>query len=159
MRVLVVSEIAEVRQQASTALALRDADVSEATTSREARELVVAHEFDVLVIDGDMSPKGGFSLLYELREGGELRGEPTPPALVMLAREDDRWLAGWAGANEVLLKPVDPFRLVEVVAGLVGEGAPAAGARESGEQVDAHLQEIGHDAGLAGDDNEAATPG
>ncbi|MDX1657529.1 MAG: response regulator [Nitriliruptorales bacterium] len=141
MRVLVVSERADVRQQAATALALRDAEVTEATTSREARQQVIDGTFDVLVIDGDMSPKGGFSLLYELREGGDLRGESTPPALVLLAREEDRWLAGWAGANEVLIKPADPFRLVKVVADLAGAAAPPAGARASGEQVDALLDE------------------
>lgn len=145
MRVLVVSENTTERLRATSALALRDAEVVEASTSREAREQVVAHPFDVLVIDGDMSPKGGFSLLYEIREQGELRGEATPPALVMLAREQDRWLAGWAGANEVMLKPVDPFALADHVAALVGEDAPPPGVRESGDQLDAIIRETGRD--------------
>lgn len=145
MRVLVVSESEDVRQNATTAMALRDAEVTEATSSREARELVIDGGFDVLVIDGDMSPKGGFSLLYELREGAELRGLTTPPALVMMGREQDRWLAAWAGANEVLLKPVDPFQLANRVAGLVGVDATPAGARESQEQVDVALADAGHD--------------
>lgn len=145
MRVLVVSENEMERLRATTGFAARDVDIVEATTSREARERVVEQDFDVLVIDGDMSPKGGFSLLYELREGGELRSEATPPALVMLAREEDRWLAAWSGANEVMLKPVDPFALAERVAGLVGAEAASPGARESRSHVDQVLADTGRD--------------
>ena len=157
MRVLVVSEREDVRQQATSALTLRDVEVTEASTSRHARELVVQEEFDVLVIDGDMSPKGGFSLLYEIREGGELRGLTTPPALVMMAREQDRWLAAWAGANEVLKKPVDPFELANRVAGLADAEAPPAGARESRDQVDAILSETGRDPAAVRDESPGST--
>lgn len=151
MRVLVVSENEMERLRATTGFAARDVEIVEATSSREARERVNEESFDVLVIDGDMAPKGGFSLLYELREGGELRGEATAPALVMLGREEDRWLAGWAGANEVMLKPVDPFVLADRVAGLAGADPAPPGARESGSHVDAVLARAGREPGEARD--------
>lgn len=150
MRVLIVSEDAKERMRASSALMLTaDAEVVEVTTALEAQSRAVSEAFDVLVVDGDMSPKGGLAVLYEIREAGELAGRPTPPALVMLGREQDRWLAGWAGANEVLLKPVDPFVLAKRTAGLVGEAAPPSGARESGAEVDAIVEAHGADPGLA----------
>lgn len=141
MRVLVVSEDAKERMRATSALKLRaDAEVTEAASAGSARDLVNAEDFDVLVIDGDLAPKGGFSLLYELREQGELRGEPTPPALVMMGREQDRWLAGWAGANEVMLKPVDSFVLAKRVSGLAGTTAAPPGTHESGDQIEQILE-------------------
>lgn len=137
MRVLVVSEDAKERLRAGSALKLRaDAEVVEAVSAGAARDLILDEAFDVLVIDGDLQPKGGFSLLYEMREQAEFRGGTTPPALVMMGREQDRWLAGWAGANEVMLKPVDSFQLAKRVNGLAGEAAAPPGARASGEEVD-----------------------
>lgn len=136
MRVLVVSEDAAVRMRATTALALYvDAEVDEATSSVEAKALVADEDYDVLVIDGDMRPQGGFSLLYEIREGGEYHGEATPPALVLIAREQDRFLVDWSGANELLIKPTDPFVLAERVAALGGTTAAVHGARPSALQV------------------------
>lgn len=149
MRVLVVSEQVDERLRATTALHLRDdVEVVEATSAAEGRALVEDGDFDVLVIDGDLRPQGGFSLLYEIRASGEYRGEPTPPAIVMIAREQDRFLSDWSGANELMIKPVDPFEVAARVDALVG-GAPAVrDVAESGRQVAAILEEDGN-AGLA----------
>lgn len=150
MRVLIVSHDPKERMRAASALTLAaDAEVVEVATAREAQELATDEGFDVLVLDGDMSPKGGFSVLYEIREAGAFKGRATPPALVMMGREQDRWLAGWAGANEVLIKPVDPFVLAERVSGLVGTPAAPSGARESGREIDAILEDDGRNPGLA----------
>lgn len=136
MRVLIVSESATVRLRAASGLLTSDGvEIVEAPTAREAHETVAAGGVDVLVIDGDLSPEGGFSLLYEIREAGKLHDHPTPPGLVMMGREQDRWLAGWSGANEVLLKPVDPFRLAERVVALHGVEAAQPAAGESASQV------------------------
>lgn len=136
MRVLVVSEQSGTRVRAVTALDLiAGVEVVEAVTAGEAKRLVADESFDVLVIDGDLSPQGGFSLLYEIREAGELRGEATPPALVLIAREQDRFLSDWAGANELLIKPADPFELGDRVRGLAGREPAPHDVRASGEQV------------------------
>jgi len=128
VRVLIVSESpAERLRAASGLLAQPDVEIVEAHTARGAHQIVAAGGVDVLVIDGDLSPEGGFSLLYEVRAAGELRREATPPALVVMGREQDRWLAGWSGADEVLLKPVDPFRLADRVHAL-HEVAAAVGS-------------------------------
>lgn len=149
VRVLVISEQADERLRATTALHLRDdVEVVEAITAEEGRALVQAEDFDVLVIDGDLRPQGGFSLLYEIREGGEYTGEPTPPALVMIAREQDRFLSDWSGANELLLKPVDPFEVAARVTALAGESAAPQDVAESGDQVAATTGAEGN-AGLA----------
>jgi DNA-binding response OmpR family regulator len=104
--------------------------------------MVTAEAFDVIVIDGDLSPEGGFSVLYEIRAHGELRGESTPPAVVMAGRDQDQWLGEWAGANVVLVKPVDPFVLAGQVAELAGTApAPVAPGDESGAELRTALHE------------------
>jgi CheY-like chemotaxis protein len=136
VRVLVVSEDVKERLRAVSALALHTgAEVVESTSAEEARHrlLVDREVFDVLVLDGDMRPRGGFAVLYDLRQRAQVDDLASPPALVMTGRDQDRWLAGWAGANEVLLKPVDPFELARRVEGLVGAEAPDHGAAGSTE--------------------------
>ncbi len=145
MRVLVVSEDVKERQRATSALALRsDLEVEEAVSAAEARRrLLVDHEsYDVLVVDGDLSPRGGYAVLYDLRARAELSGVPAVPSLIMSSREQDVWLGHWAGANELLLKPVDPFELARKVTEL--EGAELAPYGDAG-SARAQLRSAIHD--------------
>jgi DNA-binding response OmpR family regulator len=130
VRVLVVSEDVTERLRAVSGLRLHDVgEVVEVATAAEARDLLLhrGERFDVLVVDGDLRPRGGFAMLYDLRNHAETEGTPPTPSLVMASREQDRWLGAWAGANEVVLKPVDPFGLAQRVAGLAGAEVPAYG--------------------------------
>lgn len=134
MRVLVVSEDAKERLRAGSALELQaDAEVVEVVSAEEVRKLILdeGERFDVLVVDGDLSPRGGFAMLYDLRSRAELEGTPPMPSLVMTSREQDRWLAKWSGTNEVLRKPVDPFELARVVQRLEGAEVPPYGDSDS----------------------------
>ncbi len=121
MRVLVVSDNEMERLRATTAMrSSADIEIVECTSPKQAQKLVEVGDIDVLVVDGDIAPKGGYSFLYEVRAWGELHGRSTPPALVLAAREQDRFIATWSGANEIVFKPVDPFAVARIVAGLVG---------------------------------------
>lgn len=116
MRVLIVSPDPHERQRAASALDLEaDVEVVEAAGGRQAGELLRSIGVDVIVIDGDLQPKGGFSWLYELRADAQLHDTVRPPAVVMTARPQDRFLADWAGAEAVVGKPVDGFRVRDVV--------------------------------------------
>lgn len=128
MRVLVVSEDGKERLRASSALALHGKiEVVEAASAQEARRLILVDReaFDVLIIDGDLTPRGGFAVLYDLRARADLDQLTAIPSIVLTSRDQDRWLADWAGANEVLRKPVSSFELAERVAAL--EGAEVVG--------------------------------
>jgi DNA-binding response OmpR family regulator len=114
VRVLVVSEDDKVRLRAVSALLLdEDVEVTEATSGHDARSSVLAEpdRFDLLIVDGDLQPRGGYAMLYDLRARADLTGADPVPAIVLGSREQDRWLAAWAGASELMLKPVDPFEL------------------------------------------------
>lgn len=145
MRVLVVSEDVKERLRAASALRLHGtAEVVEVTSAAEVRRRVLdeGERFDVLVVDGDLQPRGGFAMLYDLRSRAALEGTDPMPALVMTARSQDTWLARWAGASEVMLKPVEPFRLAETVAALEGSEVPPYGdAGAARQQLAAAMRE------------------
>jgi DNA-binding NarL/FixJ family response regulator len=133
VRVLIVSEHQVERARAASMLRPRqDVEVVEAASADEAKRLLVTTDFDVLVVDGDLAPQGGFSALYELHQHAEQQGTTTPPAVVLTARPEDRWLADWARAEATSPKPVDPFDLARTVDALVaarsGSDAEAAAA-------------------------------
>jgi len=119
VRVLVVSENPSERARASSMLrARRDVEVVEAASAKEARDAVLAGEPDVLVVDGDLAPQGGYSFLYELRQAEATAGRPPVPALLLTDRPQDEWLAGWAAADATLSNPADPFAVARTVADL-----------------------------------------
>jgi len=129
MRVLVVSADPIERLRATSALDTSVDHVVECDGVDEARRLVLADgdAFDVLVVDGDLQPRGGYAFLYELRAHAELTGWEAPPAVVLASRESDRWLTGWAGASTMFLKPVDPFEVAAAVHTLPGAELPPYG--------------------------------
>ena len=128
MRVLVVSADPSERLRATSAMLAED-DVVESASVDEARRLALdpVRPFDVLVVDGDLDPRGGYAFLYELRSHAELTGWTAPPSVVLASRDADVWLAGWAGASELFIKPVDPFEVAATVRELVGTELPPYG--------------------------------
>ena len=42
-----------------------------------------------------------------------------PPVLLIVARQQDAWLAGWSRAEGVVSHPIDPFTLASKVASLL----------------------------------------
>jgi DNA-binding response OmpR family regulator len=128
MRVLVVSADPIERLRATSAFEVGE-HVVESGSVDEARRLVLGADaaFDVLVVDGDLDPRGGYAFLYELRSHADLTGWTAPPSVVLASRTADGWLAGWAGASELFLKPVDPFEVAATVRALVGTELPPYG--------------------------------
>lgn len=116
LRVLIVSEQPDERARAASALHLQDdVEVVEADSAGTASTSYAQGGFDVLVVDADLYPKGGTSWLYEVHGQAELHGTTTPPSVLLTAREQDRFLADWAGATRIVRKPVDGFELARVV--------------------------------------------
>lgn len=122
--VLVVISDAAVRERAVSALGLRpDIEVTAVTSIHDAVEHLPGAE--VLVVDGDLQPKGGYSWLYELQQQSQLTGLRRPPSVVLIERTDDRFLVNWSGAEAAVVKPVDPFVMVRTVGELATAGAAA----------------------------------
>ncbi|WP_134322990.1 hypothetical protein [Cumulibacter soli] len=116
--VLVYSPIIERRDAVRTAIGRRPAkDVGriewiDCSTYDEVIENVDRGGIALAILDGEAQPTGGMGLARQMKY--EL--EDCPSALVVVAREADRWLATWALADAVLVYPVDPLTAGEVVA-------------------------------------------
>lgn len=149
MRVLVLSADAAERRRATSALPAAEFDIVEHDAPGPAREAVdrahaTGSAFDALVVDGDLDPRGGYAFLYELRSADEIAGRAPAPSVVLGSRAADRWLAGWAGASALHLKPIDPFRLADELRVLPGRPVPPYGdAGSAAAQVGTALRRSG----------------
>ncbi len=111
LRVLVYSSNADFRIKVHRALG-RTPDiyaapldfVDTATQAAVTGEMASA-TIDLVVLDGEAAPCGGIGLAKQLKD--ELT--QCPPIVVVTARADDAWLAGWSKADAVAAYPIDPI--------------------------------------------------
>ena len=88
----------------------------EANNGERGRIVALRHRPAAVVADEFASREGAFSLARSLR------GDVDPYAgavVILLDREQDRWLARWSGADAWFVKPVDPFALADQLVALV----------------------------------------
>ncbi len=145
IRVLVVSADPEERRRAVNAVQLVNEAASVVVASAAEfrdRMFIASDEYDVVIVDGDLHPRGGYAALYDIRARNDLEGRAPTPSIILASRETDRWLARWAGANDMLLKPVDAFALSARITALVGADAvPYGDAGAAVAQVAAATQD------------------
>lgn len=116
--VVVYSDDPAVRGQVTTAVGRRPApDLGrvqwvECATGPEVIARLDRGGVDLVVLDGEAWPTGGMGLAKQMKD--EL--EDCPPTLVLIARNDDAWLATWSLADAVLPHPVDAPALTTAVA-------------------------------------------
>ncbi|QPK80553.1 hypothetical protein G7Y41_05440 [Schaalia sp. ZJ405] len=121
VRVLVFSDDADKRQAVINGVGLRASkdspkiEWSEAATPFGVRELVENNEFAALILDGETQKQGGMSVLQDLRN----TIDQLPPAILLIARQQDEWLANWSGAVAWITDPLDPLTLQETVASVL----------------------------------------
>ena len=92
---------------------------------QEARRILVTFKPDVLISDIAMPDEDGYALMRSLRQAGE---DVPAVALTAFARREDAERARQAGFQVHMAKPVDPVRLVEMLAVLSGAAHHRAGA-------------------------------
>jgi len=122
-KIVVAADAQWVRDQVRAALVASDTEVIEADTGQAVRELVAAHEPDVVVLDMQIANMGGVAVAIDLHleeSGGRL---PSVPIVLLLDREADRFLAKRAAADAELLKPFDAAVLARTVEKLLASAA------------------------------------
>ncbi|MDQ3802377.1 MAG: PAS domain S-box protein [Acidobacteriota bacterium] len=123
LRVLVVDDEPDARELLSAGLGQCGAQVSTASSAREALEAVAGAKFDVLVSDIGMPGEDGYELIRRVRALPPGAGGRTPAvALTAYARAEDRLRAMRAGFEIHLSKPVELTELVVVIANLARRG-------------------------------------
>ena len=82
------------------------------------RRLDFSHQFgevSLCILDGEASPTGGLGISRQFKN----ERDDCPAMLVIVARKDDTFLAGWSQADAVLHQPIDPAALASTVIELV----------------------------------------
>ncbi|MEX1177670.1 MAG: response regulator [Nitriliruptor sp.] len=86
--------------------------VGEATTAEEARVLVDAVDYDILLLDVRMPGTGGLALARQLRERGAADGRDRGPAVVFTTAYAEHAVEAFdLAAADYLIKPFDDDRL------------------------------------------------
>jgi CheY-like chemotaxis protein len=126
--VLVVDDEPDTRSLLERLLQDCEATVTTASSASEALEHVVRDAPDILLSDIGMPKEDGYSLMRRVRSLSSEVSQIPAIALTAYARGEDRAKALQAGYQLHLSKPVEPATLIAMVASLVRQGAPAAGA-------------------------------
>ena len=125
--VVVMSHRPEVREAVMAAVGRRPARdlprlrYTEASGIADVLGAADAGNLDLAVLDGEAQPTGGMGVCRQLKN------ESDHPAavIVVVRREDDRWLATWSQADAVLVQPLDPVTAGRTVADVLRAGVPA----------------------------------
>jgi signal transduction histidine kinase len=119
VKILVVDDEPDGRNLIERLLRDCDATVTTAGSAGEAMERVVRERPDVLLSDIGMPKEDGYVLIRRLRELDGEKGRIPAIAVTAYARAEDRVKAIQAGYQMHLAKPVEPVKLIEMVASLV----------------------------------------
>ena len=120
LRVIVYSSNRLVREEVKLALGrkvasdLPELEIFEFATQPALFEALDNEPFDVAVLDGEAVP-GGMGIAHQMKE--EIPS--AAPVVLLIARRDDAWMAGWSRAEAISAYPIDPLRLPEAVAQVV----------------------------------------
>jgi len=116
LRILVVDDDRNTREILTEALGLFGADVRNAGSVAEARDVLGHWHADMLVSDLGMPDENGYDLIEEVRRH-PVNGERDIPAIALTGytRIEDRQRALFAGYNEVLTKPAELDSLLEAI--------------------------------------------
>jgi DNA-binding response OmpR family regulator len=129
--VVVMSHRPEVREAVMSAVGRRPArDLprlrwSEAEGIGDVLGAADGGRLDLAVLDGEAQPTGGMGVCRQLKNE---RDDPAP-VIVVVRREDDRWLATWSQADAVLVQPLDPVTAARTVADVLRAGHPVPATR------------------------------
>lgn len=128
LKVLVYSDNAKVRATVKTALGRKPAEnisnveIFDVATEPALIKVMDSKSFDLVILDGEAQPAGGMGICRQLKD--EIYN--CPPVLVLVARQDDRWLATWSRADAVVAHPIDPRALVKAALGLLTNNSAAS---------------------------------
>jgi CheY-like chemotaxis protein len=126
VKVLVVNQNPRLSLGVTSALVgEEEAELLEVRTPERALVLLdEGDQFDLILADNDTAPTGGFALSREVKARGRM-GREVPPVVLLIARDQDKFLAKWCEADAFMVKPIDPFDLHDVLMAVVhGEDIP-----------------------------------
>ena len=124
IKVVVVEDDPDVAEMVAIVLRRHGAEVVTASSGEGTLNILAEYPPDVLVCDIGLPDIDGYALLQRVREMERARGRRAVPsvALTGFATEEERQRAASVGYQIHVSKPVEPDRLVKVIAEVIGNG-------------------------------------
>ena len=113
--ILVVSRDERIAEEARLGVT-DDLEVVYARDAREALALLRTFVPACVIVDIHTGSSGGVGLSRDMQDLSHLSNVPI---LMLLERDQDRWLAGQAGADAIRTKPLGTSELIDVVTSLI----------------------------------------
>ncbi len=104
--VLVVADGAWVTNEVRSALSVGSWQIEELNDPRRVVDRLEASRVDAVIIDMQVGSKGGMAVVRSIRQATDELSRPR--TVLLLDRSADRFLAGRAGADASVLKPINP---------------------------------------------------
>ena len=122
--ILIVDDAPTVRRVLGLILENKGFQVVTAVNGREALERLSESRFDILITDINMPELNGIDLVAQVLSG---KKHPHMGIIMLTASEDEiqQTAIENAGADALLKKPVSSWNLLEVIAQIQNERAPA----------------------------------
>jgi DNA-binding response OmpR family regulator len=139
LSIVIYSDDSTVRQSLRKALGMRlspefpENEIHDFATADALRLFAVEgnrenrKKISLFILDGEATPEGGLGLAKQLKD--ELFN--CPPTIVVVARSQDAWLAGWSRADGVITHPIDPFTIGKTVISVLSKNGSLAKAENS----------------------------
>jgi DNA-binding NarL/FixJ family response regulator len=115
-RYLVVADEPWVRNEVHAALTAPDVSLVDHVDPATAADTATTDAFDAVICDLQVGARGGMAVTRDLLERAALDGTQPIPAVLLLDRSADAFLAKRAGAAGWVAKPFSSYELVEAMA-------------------------------------------
>lgn len=111
--VLVVADAPWVTNEVRSALTLGTWQIEELSDPRAIVERLEESRVDCVVVDMQVGSKGGMAVIRSIRQATDPLERPR--TVLLLDRSADQFLAGRAGADASVLKPINAARLRDAI--------------------------------------------
>lgn len=108
-KVLLVADASWVTNEVRAALSVGDWEIKELGEPEMALETAKEEKVDAVMVDMQVGSMGGMAVIRAIRS--EIDAEDRPRTVLLLDRSADRFLAGRAGADAFVQKPINAFEL------------------------------------------------
>lgn len=125
-KILVADDRETNRQLLTTLLRYKNHEVIEAVDGAEALAYSIAHRPDLIITDILMPNMDGYEFLRRLRDNPLFERTPVLVYTSTYVEEEARALADRCGVFRVMIRPVDPALLLEIVAEALASQGPYA---------------------------------
>jgi DNA-binding response OmpR family regulator len=154
VHILLATDADWIVEEVTAALGGPDTSFTVCRDGRVVCDVVADRLPDLAILDLQVGSMGGMAITMDLRHDESSGRLPHVPAIMLLDRQADLFLAQRSGADGWLIKPLDPLRLRRAMMAVVQGGIYTEGLPHDPAPVEA-----GTDADVDAAEEEPATAG